>query len=140
MKHLILAITFFSFLNAQNLQAQTKAVVLKNNQIEKIKNLKTKDYKLENGKTYKAYKIKNIGQYLNLSDLRIITPEEMENLAPGDACENSDNPCPEGYECKKAMFPVEDCGWFGWLFGCDTYLIERTFKECILVNAINNEN
>ena len=66
----------------------------------------------------------------------------MEKLEPGEACENTEKTCPEGYECKNARFLVEDdCSWFTkTFFGCDTYFIVRTYKECIPINSINNEN
>jgi hypothetical protein len=42
MKHLVLTITFFSFLTTQNLQAQTKEMVSKKNQIENVESSKAK--------------------------------------------------------------------------------------------------
>ena len=59
MKHLMLTlITFLSFLVTQNIQAQNKENVIKKSQITKIEGLKTKEYKLKNGKTYKHIKLR----------------------------------------------------------------------------------
>lgn len=141
MKQLLSLIGLIVFLTMQSLQAQKNEVVLDKNQIKNIEQLKSKNLKLKNGSVYKSYKIRKIKQYIDLANLNLWTLNEMENLEPGEKCENSNRSCPDGYECKNAQFLVEkDCNWITKLFGCDNYFLVRTYKECIPINALNNEN
>ncbi len=122
MRHLILAITFFSFFMAQNLEAQTKGVLLSKNEIENRKELKAQDYyslsdkqydNLMNLKDKKEIRLKDgsIAFLFPLEEIAVaglLSREQLDRLsqafcsgtlAPGDICEGDCRSCPEGYIC-----------------------------------------
>ena len=128
MRHLILTITFFSFLIVQNLQAQSKASILKNSEIKNVEVLKTAEYYSLSDKQYESIiNLKNrkkisledgsIAYMLPVEEIAVagvLSREQLDRLkqivclvplTPGAPCEGSCRSCPEGYICESITRP-----------------------------------